>query len=226
MSEFTAGLLYLSGDANRISAALEENADFVEGREELDEHWHVMLLDFSAHGLLALADADLAGMNGQERAEFDALNDALKELSKAAPILYFYNAEDHGWGYRLYHQGQRVARADLDYEADYRIAEAAILAQHPGRDIFDPAVATLAAWKAVHDAARRGAGFTAAVGAALALAHPEAFACFGFPPQILQGLFALLDPAAVLAAYRDEKIFTLVHEFKKLLGIEHMTWLM
>ncbi|MCY9662733.1 hypothetical protein P5G65_25480 [Paenibacillus chondroitinus] len=39
-------------------------------------------------------------------------------ISKHLPVLYFYNFEDHGWGFTLHHQGEAVSAFDLSYEQE------------------------------------------------------------------------------------------------------------
>lgn len=40
-------------------------------------------------------------------------------LSNEVPILGFYNAEDHGWGYTINHQEQVLSQLDISYELEH-----------------------------------------------------------------------------------------------------------
>lgn len=42
-------------------------------------------------------------------------------ISKEIPIMYFFNYEDHGWGYRIFHNGEEVAKLVIDYEIEYNL---------------------------------------------------------------------------------------------------------
>jgi len=38
------------------------------------------------------------------------------ELSKEMPVFYFYNLEDHCWGYQIWSQGEKVSSLHFSYE--------------------------------------------------------------------------------------------------------------
>ena len=219
MSELTAGLLYLSRDATIVMAALAAHADFVDGHQAIGKRWRIAALGAPAHRMLGLPDHRVTLLDQAQSAEFTRHIDALEAASHAAPILYFYQAGEQGWGYQLYHQGQRLARADIDYAADDRIAESMLRAQYPDQDIHAAALLGQEAWQTTMDTVRRGAKFSARVNRDLVLANPEVFACFGLTTLMLKKLSALLEPAAVLAAYRNGTRFTLVDKFRQLIRL-------
>lgn len=220
MSEFTFGLLYRRQDADALDARLVD-VDFVNDHDSLNADWHVATLDMDAVSVLFEPEPD--GWPEEAREMKQAIVGALLFLSQTAPLLFFYNTEDHGWGFRLFHQGEECARFDLNYEADYQIAEAILRAAHPGDDIHR--VCTAEAWEAAHRKARDSDAWLAQLHEGLAQAHPERFAVFGLSPETIASLGDLLAEMS-LKNVAGEAFHEPVERFKALLGIEEMRWLM
>jgi hypothetical protein len=214
MSEFTYGLLYRSSDAAALDPLLD-NLAFVNDHDILNDTWHVATLDQDAYGLLAQPE-------GTWPEDFD-IHTQLQEVSQAAPLLFFYNAEDHGWGYQLLHQGREVACFDLSYEADYFIAEAALKTAHPDQDIHQ--CCTADEWETAHKEARASSTYLSQLRKGRLTANPAQFAVFGLAPKALSDLDALLSESSLLHALGGEAFFTLVERFKAILGIEEMSWI-
>jgi len=42
----------------------------------------------------------------------------ITNISKEVPILYFYNFEDHGWGYSIIHDCKKISAFDFSYEKE------------------------------------------------------------------------------------------------------------
>ena len=97
MSEFTAAVLYRPRYAAQVAHAPGID-DFVKEDDELNAHWRYLLL----------RDPFLV-----EPPQIEWLF----QLSQTVPLLYYYHAEDHGWGYRIFKDGTEVARLDVDYES-------------------------------------------------------------------------------------------------------------
>ncbi|BFT72536.1 hypothetical protein [Paenibacillus sp. P36] len=83
MSEFTAGSLIRNSYLDTVQ---QHNPLIV---KELNEQWSVFIT--SGTGISEMAPTDVM------------------EISKHLPVLYFYNFEDHGWGFTLLHQGEAVS---------------------------------------------------------------------------------------------------------------------
>ena len=101
MSEFTSGLLFLSRAISQVKPLLPSNPDsyFL---EPLNDKWTG----------LYLADAWL-----QQPATLQLVLD----ISQHVPLLYFQNAEDHGWGYRVFCEGREVASFYNNYMLEREI---------------------------------------------------------------------------------------------------------
>ena len=110
MSEFTAGVLYRTTQAEILNPLLEElTTVMIADYDTLNDKWWVATL----YGEIQFS---VAAPLDSDREAVNALL-ALRTLSRHAPLLYFYNAEDHGWGYRILHQGEETARFDQSYES-------------------------------------------------------------------------------------------------------------
>jgi hypothetical protein len=221
MSEFTFGLLYRRQDADALDPLLDD-VDFVNDHDSLDDDWHVATLDLEAVSVLFEPQQD--DWPEEVLQTKRVVVGALLSLSQTAPLLFFYNAEDHGWGYRLFHQGQECARFDLNYEADYQIAEAILHATHPGDDIHR--VCSSEAWEAAHRQARESDAWLVQLREGSAQAHPERFAVFGLSPETIASMSDLLSEPSLKDALSGEDFHEPVERFKTLLGIKEMRWLM
>jgi hypothetical protein len=181
MSEFTFGLLYRHDDAERLDSLLDE-LGFIQDHDALNDAWQVATLDMDAVAMLLEPEAP--DWPEEVRQMKKVTLGPLQALSQTAPVLFFYNAVDHGWGYRLCRDGAQTASFDFSYEDD-----------RPDAPI------------------------------PLAACHPEQFACFGVAPEALQQLNALLDESTLRQSLADGTYFDLVERFKRILGIEEMTWI-
>jgi hypothetical protein len=128
MSEFTFGLLYRHADASVLDPLLDEIA-YVNDHDELNEGWHVATVDMDAIGVLF--EPESAALPEEVRQMKQATLDPLLALSRQAPVLFFYNAGDHGWGYRLFRAGTQAAAFDFSYEAESPDAAINLAARHP-----------------------------------------------------------------------------------------------
>lgn len=214
MSEFTFGLLYRGAAADKLDPLLDDLA-FVNDHDVLNDAWHVATLDMDACAMLTQAGEawpDELGIRAQ-----------LLDVSRTAPLLFFYNAEDHGWGYRLIHQGKEVARFDLNYEADYPIAEGLLKAAHPSQDIHQ--CCTSDEWEAAHQKARASEAYLTQLREGRACANPVQFAVFGMSKETLAELDTQLSESSLLSTLEGEGFQDPVERFKVILGIEEMRWL-
>lgn len=211
MSEFTAGLLYLNEDAEQIDLQLD-GLEYITDHDVLNDRWNVAILTLDAWQALA----EPGGRNASTVR-------LILAVSRQAPLLFFYNAEDHGWGYRLYHRGEETARFDLSYEADYYLAEAALRRAHPGQDVHD--VCSGEAWEAAQNEARQSEAYLTQLRNGIAHAQPEAFRAFGLTDDAIAELRSLLSEASLMEALRGDNFQEPAERFKTLLEIEEMSWL-
>ncbi|THF64579.1 hypothetical protein E6C76_10975 [Pseudothauera nasutitermitis] len=224
MSEFTAGLLYSAEHAETVETALG-GLDFIEMVDGLNESWGVatMALEF----FFALAVSASPPMMPPEMV--DEAREQVLAISQQAPLLMFFNAEDHAWGYRILDKGEVVASFELDYEAASSMAEAALQAAHPGRQYdatgrkytreeYEQAYAQVYAdgtWRENMFKSMRGA-------------NPRAFALFGLAPEAIAELETLLEPEALVEAARSHApaLFDTVKRVIELLDISDLRYSM
>lgn len=88
MSEFTSGLLFLNNNLDKFDKNVKELGLNWQA-EGLNNKWLFILME----------DEDFAPVPHEK----------IIELSKQFPILFFINAEDHKWGFRIYNEGLMVS---------------------------------------------------------------------------------------------------------------------
>lgn len=98
MSQFTVGTLFLARDLGAVESALQE-ALLPHVVKALSERWSVFLTQDEWH---FLPDTQAA----------------VRQVSHAAPLLHFSHARDHGWSFRLLHDGQERAAFAEHYPWD------------------------------------------------------------------------------------------------------------
>lgn len=140
---------------------------------------------------------------------------AYLELSAQLPILHFYNAEDHGWGYRLLDQGEVAASFDYSYWIDDNLFRELAEQRYPDEEPYElpqdiqnaiyAEIPHLEAYKKNYSEQFDNPGL-------------QRFAVLGIDPQVLEPIFA----AALAEEYKD--LFEFVERFKEALGIEKMEW--
>lgn len=94
MSEFTTGILYLAADSGKLDQSQIPAPFYV---RTLNPRWMALFVD-------------------EYQVTRDLMTEWLKKLSEQFPCLYFYHAEDHGWGYQLYTKGAAAASLDVSYD--------------------------------------------------------------------------------------------------------------
>lgn len=92
MSEFTSGHLFLSKNLETIKLNTQEEDIIL----KLNDKWCVYLYQGGDY--------------------FDEESDSkASSLSNKCPILYFYNGEDHGWGYKIYKDDHCISELNINY---------------------------------------------------------------------------------------------------------------
>jgi hypothetical protein len=111
MSEFTAGILFLKDGQSMVG-------NWITGKNlphylrSLNQKWSVLCLE------------------DQYLSKPDTLSMML-ELSKSLPLLHFQYAEEHGWGYKVFINGEQIADFDDDYAYEHRIVCEIVSEQYP-----------------------------------------------------------------------------------------------
>lgn len=98
MSEFTVGTLFLSRDLEAVETALKESQ-----------------LPFL---ILRVNPAWSAFLTPDEWLMLPETRAAVRKVSVIAPLLHFSSAEDHGWNFSLYYNGQEQAAFRESYPWD------------------------------------------------------------------------------------------------------------
>ncbi len=125
MSEFTAGILFLKEETPKVQAWVSQaSINFI--IKSINSKWTGLFIE----------DEFLT--------KPQTINQLLK-LSEQLPLFYYYYADEHGWGYKVFSQGAEIASLDDDPEYQYRILDKLAAEQYPDvKDIptflyFDPA---------------------------------------------------------------------------------------
>lgn len=200
MSEFTDGVLVLRSAVSPLYPSL---ADLPHPYivKHLNERWSVITFEDS-------------------NPTHEPVQSWLLGASRHTPLLAFHNAEDHGWGYSLFHGGE--AKATLD--VNYHIAEGLMLElaekTHPGVDVYGEL--------SFDEIERLNAQVQASEAYKQEIAnqytHPgaEHFAVFGLSADEIAQLRDLLQASRYEGR---EDGYQQVDAFQHLLGIEEMSWI-
>lgn len=145
--------------------------------------------------------------------------DALRAISAELPLLYFYHAENLGWGYRLFHRGSEQASVAVDFDLLDEMALLAFEAQHPELDPHSHQGEILI--DLIVDRTRRSPEYRDALLAQFANVRPEEFRRLGADALTVARLTALLSPD--WTGFETDPAAQ-VREFQRLLNIAEMSW--
>lgn len=169
MSDFYAGILFLSRQANVVEETLK-NAGINIALQPVNDKWSTLLMQGEWLGS-------------------EETTAQLMELSKAVPLLYFFDAEDHGWAYRIFEQGDVVASFEVDYDLTTQIAYDIADTKYPDADIdSNPKI-----WAALLKEAARSKEYRQWVEAEVQKSHVECFTRFDVDADGVQALAELLS---------------------------------
>jgi hypothetical protein len=196
MSEFTQGLLFRQYDHIPITEAAKQ----LQGQhviEQLNERWNVLLPQVTDNDFWAW----------------------VRQTSLDAPLLWFYHAEDHGWGYEVFDAGKRAAKCDISYEIEFGMVVDRIEQMMPNRDPMDVYVGDNALTQRLHDEVRRSDAYRARVQQQFKDSNAAVFAAFGFSTETIQAVNDLLNADTFL---RDASAQAL--KFRELINLLPMEW--
>lgn len=199
MSEFTVGNLIASSHLEKVERWLEQR-EYDYDTQMIGERW------------IAFGFSDVQWMEKM-------LSSRLIELSHEVPVMYFYNAEDHGWGYQLFHQGQVTASLEVDYELAHTMAMDLFRQRYPGTRHLSPA--EQACFQAFYDEFAETEEYQTVLRKYYDSANPSAFAAFGCGSEEIAELQMILSPAYT----RQNDIFEQVDAFKAALKLEELEWI-
>ena len=197
MSEFTTGNLFLRKYAEQLQQALGNSSAFVV--KALNQQWSVLYFE-------------------DDWLQQSSTKEAVLTLSKRIPSLNFSNAEDHGWGYRIFADGEEKAQFYDDYSLDHRMVLDLAETRYPdidvqpflyleeeGRGIFQQLLQEV----------RLSEPYQSAFAKQFERKHVEAFSYFEIHSDNIGKLNQLISPKGLQSEPpRSEE----VSRFKKLLG--------
>lgn len=199
MSEFTSGSLVLNNDIYKNTLLINPR---VQNIYQLNDNWIVFLTNDT------YLDNDFPK--------------SIIEISKEIPILYFYNFEDHCWGFRIVINGEEATSFELDYELRNRMVIDLAQKRYPDKDIIeflyiDEEGSTLR--KEIEE--EIDSNFWDSLRSKYAGLDIEKFKMFNFSEEIIQKLCRLMKIEYLQTLSLQHN---LVDEFKNIIGIQEMSW--
>ncbi|MBD0378929.1 WG repeat-containing protein [Paenibacillus sedimenti] len=112
MSEFTSGILFLRKDIRLVANYVNRVTDFNCIVNHLNSKWSVLFTPSTV-----------------------STEEFCENLSHKLPLLYFWNNEDHGWGYIVFLRGALHAEFNVEYETNVE-EHISTHGEHTDADIF------------------------------------------------------------------------------------------
>jgi hypothetical protein len=194
VSEFSVGALFLNVDRYDLEDQIIDLENcFI---HELNENWCVLLFEDE-------------WVQARETAEW------LLSLSQITPLLYFYHAEENGWGYRLLHEGQEHAYACINYDLEIELATELAAEKYPDQNPFE-------IFDQLSEELNASGSYRSALTGLLANSNVEAFRVFDLDDEPIAQLAHLLSIETLLD---DDCLVDNVDQFKEILNIEEFCWL-
>lgn len=156
--------------------------------------------------------------------------DFLLSLSKqSVPLLWFHDAEDNGWGFRLFDAGYEVSSGTISYSLDVEMAEAEFSRLYPQIDLQEGVVESeyvRQTYEEILDRVVRSETYRLEVGKGINRIKPQSFNRIVGPKQVqqLRSLFDLRLLTDVDEETGASLLYDSVDLFKEILGIEEMVW--
>ncbi|GEM_PF-2031776 len=203
MSEFTSGNLLLKKNRNVLERK-ERNKDFI--IKDINEKWTALFTE--------------------DYYDDTEIPNYILDISQQCPVCYFFNYEDHGWGYRIFFNRKELANINISYELEfYTIVEIAQEIYPREEDIIEFLCCTEEG-KEVYEQIREEIVtsdiYINSIRDQFANSNADVFTLFEISEDIIDRFKIILTPEHLL---KLESKFELVEEFKKLIGIEEMEWM-
>lgn len=154
----------------------------------------------------------------------------LLQLSgQCVPLLWFHDAEDSGWGFRLFDGGYEVSSATISYSLEVEMAESEFARMYPDVDLHEEIVESDEVrqnYEDILDRIVRSEYFRQEVMKGLKRFRPHCFGRFVGPKQVqqLRSLFDLQLLTDIDEETGGSLLYDSVDLFKEILGIEEMMW--
>jgi hypothetical protein len=201
MSEFTDGLLILKEHAPLAQTALT-NLTHPYIFKNLNEKWSVIVFE----------DA-----NPQN----EPVHSWIVRHSKDFPMLWFSHSADDGWGYELFHAGERKAAFEVSYNISIYLVQDLAEQLHPGIDFYDAWATGALEFEPLHKQVEASEAYNQRVASQYINPGVEEFAVFGFSSVVISRLHNILRPEFYSTPLYEP---TQVDLFQKELDLEEMSW--
>jgi len=210
MGEFTTGILYPRKYEPKVLIALSK-MDQSYFHRNVNGDWNAFFLQ-------------------DEWLQTSSTVQFLLQLSKHyVPLLWFHDAEDNGWGFRLFDAGYEVSSATISYSLDVEMAEEEFGRLYPDVNLQERITDSedvRQKYEDILDRVVRSELYRREVGKGITRIRPQSFNRITGPKQVQQ-LRSLFD-LQLLTDVDDETGASLLYDsvdlFKEILGIEEMVW--
>lgn len=199
MSEFTFGFLVKNEGQNDELVRKIVNTTYV---KELNEDWLVFI-----------------------EGNWDVPQSVL-ELSREIPVLKFENAEDHGWGFSIFNNGEEITTIEISYELEDKMIMLEVERRHPEIEdmtefiYFDPKGREI--YAQIQKELPNNELFAETVRKQFNLLNTQSFELF----QVGQDKINELNQILTSEYYINLKNkYEVVNRFKEILNLEEMSWI-
>ena len=142
-------------------------------------------------------------------------------LSQEAPVLYFYNFEDHEWGYRLIHKGAEVAKLHIAYEYEEAIISSIAIERYPEKSFRELLFGGIL--QKVREELEAGSLFEEKLEELFNDSRPGQFQLLGASAAQIEKLRDILNINFINHDINEG--MELTDEFKQAIGIEEMSFI-
>ncbi|TYP71987.1 hypothetical protein [Paenibacillus methanolicus] len=194
MSEFTYGNIIRTEDKAIIFKHLSSGTPYI----ELNDRW------------LAFFTKE----DGEQRS-----SDLVEELSIHCPVLYFYNLEDHFWGFEILNQGEFISSFHFSYELEGELEYDIASERYPDVDLFG-SVEGEKVFEEVQTELQNPDVLEREIRKHFESVNAEDFQLFGVNEEAIRGLKQLLTAETFLNSQWDA-----VDRFKEFLDLTQMSWI-
>lgn len=203
MSEFTSGILLLNKN-RKILESSEEKREFI--IKDINKKWIAFFT--------------------KDHYEEKKIPSYIIDISQQCPICYFFNYEDHGWGYRIFFNGEELANLNISYELEFYTILDIAQEKYPHEEDIIEFLCFTEKGKRVYDEVREeiivSDIYKNSIENQFTNSNVDIFELFDIKEDTLDRLKIIVTPEYLL---KLENIFELVEEFKKLIGIEELVWM-
>lgn len=148
------------------------------------------------------------------------------DISQKCPICYFFNYEDHGWGYRIFQDRKELANMHISYELEFNAIVKIVQEKYPGEEDIIEFLCFSEEGKGMYKQVRQeiteSKTYINSLENQFINCNVNAFKIFDISESVIDKLRTILTSEYLL---KLESIFNLVEEFKESIGISEMEWM-